>query len=174
MLCEECQTNEACYTVSVMAGDSVTTRHLCSECMEKMNSGLQSGNIRTLLSSLLSAITGADFTGREEPEETEDKPDIVCPRCHTTLSSFTKTGHLGCPACYQTFREQLQPMLQQIHGRVQHAGRKPLNTSEAQQLRLRRQELTRQLEAAVAQEDFETAAVLRDRIRAMSGEEEQA
>ena len=164
MLCEECKVNEASYTLSVMVGDEVTTRHLCGDCMDKMNMNIASGNIKSLLSSILSAITGNDT-----PEEKQ--AEVVCPRCRTTLSQFTKTGHLGCPACYEAFHEQLQPMLLQIHGRVQHAGRRPLRTEVAQRTRTLREDLERQMEQAVAVEDFETAAALRDRLRALSEKE---
>ena len=164
MLCEECKVNEASYTLSVMVGDEVTTRHLCGDCMAKMNMNIASGNIKSLLSSILSAITGNDT-----PEEKQ--AEVVCPRCRTTLSQFTKTGHLGCPACYEAFHEQLQPMLLQIHGRVQHAGRRPLRTEVSQRTRTLREDLERQMEQAVAVEDFETAAALRDRLRALSEKE---
>ena len=164
MLCEECKVNEASYTLSVMVGDEVTTRHLCGDCMAKMNMNIASGNIKSLLSSILSAITGNDT-----PEEKQ--AEVVCPRCRTTLSQFTKTGRLGCPACYEAFHEQLQPMLLQIHGRVQHAGRRPLRTEVAQRTRNLREELERQMEQAVAVEDFETAATLRDRLRALAEKE---
>ena len=166
MLCEECKQKEASYTISVMVGGEVTTRHLCGDCMAKMNMDIASGNIKSLLSTILSAITGDTA-----PEHAEK--DVVCPRCHMTLSEFTRTGHLGCPKCYEAFREQLQPMLLQIHGRVQHAGRQPLSTPEEQRKRSATEQLQRQMEQAVALEDFETAAKLRDQIRALSvsGEE---
>lgn len=167
MLCEECKVNEATYTLSVMMGDEVTTRHLCGDCMARMNMTLSTGNIKNLLSSILSAITGNDTSAAPQQE-------VVCPRCHTTLSQFTKTGHLGCPGCYEAFREQLQPMLLQIHGRVQHAGRQPLCTEDAQRTRSRQEQLTRLMEQAVALEDFETAAQLRDQLRALAKKEAQA
>lgn len=167
MLCEECKTNEASYTISVMVGGEITTRHLCGDCMAKMNMDIASGNIKSLLSTILSAITGDTAPGSAEK-------DVICPRCGMTLSEFTRTGHLGCPKCYEAFREQLQPMLLQIHGRVQHAGRQPLSTAEEQRKRSATELLQRQMEQAVALEDFETAAKLRDQIRALSvsGEEE--
>ena len=167
VLCEECKTNEASYTISVMVGGEITTRHLCGDCMAKMNMDIASGNIKSLLSTILSAITGDTAPGSAEK-------DVICPRCGMTLSEFTRTGHLGCPKCYEAFREQLQPMLLQIHGRVQHAGRQPLSTAEEQRKRSAAEQLQRQMEQAVALEDFETAAKLRDQIRALSvsGEEE--
>lgn len=166
MLCEECNTRESAYTVSVVVEGQITVRHLCQECMSRMNMDLRSGNIKTLLSSILSAISG-----KETPET--GKEDITCPRCQTSLVQFTKTGRLGCPRCYETFREQLQPMLLQTHGRVQHAGRRPADTREIQERRERQAELTRRMEQAVAEEDFETAAQLRDQLRAMAGEGEE-
>ena len=167
MLCEECKTNEASYTISVMVGGEITTRHLCGDCMAKMNMDIASGNIKSLLSTILSAITGDTAPGSAEK-------DVICPRCGMTLSEFTRTGHLGCPKCFEAFREQLQRMLLQIHGRVQHAGRQPLSTAEEQRKRSATELLQRQMEQAVALEDFETAAKLRDQIRALSvsGEEE--
>lgn len=173
-LCEECGVNEACYTISVMMGGQVTQRHLCADCMAKMNMNLAAGNVKHLLSAIMSAITGAaeeaEASSTISPEE-----DVVCERCNTTLSQFTKSGKLGCPSCYTAFREQLTPMLQQIHGRVQHAGRKPIDDEAAQRRRTIYDRLSRQLEQAVAVEDFESAAVLRDQLRhlsAMEGGEE--
>jgi len=168
-LCEECGVNEACYTISVMMGGQVTQRHLCADCMAKMNMNLAAGNIKHLLSAIMSAISG----GVEEAAANAVAPadDVICERCNTTLSQFTKSGKLGCPQCYKAFREQLTPMLQQIHGRVQHAGRKPLDDEAAQRRRDVYDRLTRQLEQAVAVEDFETAAILRDQLKHLSNAE---
>ena len=170
MLCEECHQNEASYTISVMMGEAVTQRHLCADCMAKMNMNIASGNMQKLLNAILNAIN------RGEPEDSErvedNQPDISCPRCHMTLNRFVKTGRLGCPGCYQAFAAQLQPMLLQIHGRTQHAGRKPLQSETEQRTRYEQDELTRQLQQAVNAEDYERAAILRDRIRALLGKEE--
>ena len=102
MLCEECHQNEAVYTISVMMGEAMTQRHLCADCMAKMNMNIASGNMQKLLGAILNAINRG-----EQPEEGEkvpdDQPDITCPRCRMTLSKFIKTGRLGCPDCYQAF-----------------------------------------------------------------------
>lgn len=107
MLCEECHQNEAVYTISVMMGEAMTQRHLCADCMAKMNMNIASGNMQKLLGAILNAINRG-----EQPEEGEkvpdDQPDITCPRCRMTLSKFIKTGRLGCPDCYQAFAAQLR------------------------------------------------------------------
>ncbi len=171
-LCEECGVNEACYTISVMMGGQITQRHLCADCMAKMNMNLAAGNVKHLLSAIMSAISGSvEEAAVSAAEEAEETAAIICERCGTSLSQFTKSGKLGCPNCYQAFREQLTPMLQQIHGRVQHAGRKPLDDEAAQRRRAVYDRLSRQLEQAVAMEDFETAAILRDQLRQLSNAE---
>ena len=94
MLCEECHQNEAVYTISVMMGEAMTQRHLCADCMAKMNMNIASGNMQKLLGAILNAINRG-----EQPEEGEkvpdDQPDITCPRCRMTLSKFIKTGRHG-------------------------------------------------------------------------------
>ncbi len=67
MLCEECHVNEANFTVSVVAGEETTVRHLCADCMSRMNADLVKGNVRSLLSTVLSAIRAtADDENRKE------------------------------------------------------------------------------------------------------------
>ena len=67
MLCEECHVNEANFTVSVVTGEETTVRHLCADCMSKMNSDLMKGNVRSLLSTVLNAIqaTAGNETRKE-------------------------------------------------------------------------------------------------------------
>lgn len=170
-LCDECGVNEAVYTVSVMMGGEVTQRRLCPDCMAKMNMNLSAGNVKKMLSAILSALTGQEDAQEETHAPEEDADDLLtCERCGMTLGRFTKAGKLGCPHCYTAFREKLTPMLQQIHGRVQHAGRTPTMDEAAQQRRSACDRLTRHLQAAVMVEDYETAAILRDQLRRLNEE----
>ena len=67
MLCEECHVNEANFTVSVVNGEDTTIRHLCADCMSRMNADLMKGNVRSLLSSMINAIRAtAENEGRKE------------------------------------------------------------------------------------------------------------
>ena len=67
MLCEECHAKEANYTVSVVAGEETTVRHLCADCMSRMNSDLMRGNVRSLLSTVLNVIKAtAENNDRKE------------------------------------------------------------------------------------------------------------
>lgn len=168
MLCEECQKNEAAFSVTITSGGETTTRHLCGECMQKMEVSLTGGDISGFLSSLLSILS-------QSAEETDDSP--VCSGCGMHYSAFERTGRLGCAQCYHDFAEQLRLVLQRIHGNIQHEGRKPThweNTPEhpvLSPMEQKREELRQKMEEAVADENFEDAAKYRDELRALEAQE---
>ncbi|MEG0996524.1 MAG: hypothetical protein RSH26_06135, partial [Clostridia bacterium] len=57
MLCEECKKNQATVSITVTTGDETTTRHLCPECMQRMELSLAHGDIQSFLSSILSILS---------------------------------------------------------------------------------------------------------------------
>ena len=63
MLCEECHVNEANFTVSVVSGDETSVRHLCADCMSRMNSDLVKGNMNNLINTVLNAIKANSTPG---------------------------------------------------------------------------------------------------------------
>ena len=63
MFCEECHEKEANFTVSVVTGDETTVRHLCADCMSRMNADLVRGNVKSLLNTVLSAIQANQDNG---------------------------------------------------------------------------------------------------------------
>ena len=67
MLCEECHQNEANFTISVMSGAENKTRHLCADCMSRMNADLMKGNLRSFLHTVLGALQKG--TSKEERKE---------------------------------------------------------------------------------------------------------
>ena len=89
---------------------------------------------------------------------------VQCEVCGFTPSDFKKTGRFGCPHCYETFKEILQPMLANMHKGTVHRGKVP----EKALARLSRQRRLDQLESdltdAVKAENYEEAARLRDLI----------
>jgi protein arginine kinase activator len=84
-----------------------------------------------------------------------------CPKCGLNYASFKAEGRLGCGHDYETFRSILEPILERVHRSVVHTGKHPATA----QLAARIEELRTQMNAAVAVEDYEQAARLRDLIR---------
>lgn len=165
--CQECGVNEADYTVSIMREGKLCLCHLCSECMEKLNINVPTGGVTTLLGSLIAAIAGeaASLMPRGAAAGLEKVP--VCSRCETSLSDFVRGGFLGCPACYNAFHDHVEKLLLERNGSLMHTGRRPCHADEARRRMAAYDELVTSMEWAAANEDYETAARLRDQIRAM-------
>lgn len=167
MLCEECGKNQATVSITLATGNGTTTRRLCPDCMKKMESSLAKGDIQGFLSSILSVL---------KAEKKDDRPVVTCPGCGLSYADFEHTGRLGCAQCYRTFSEQLKPLLQRIHGRAQHAGRRPAafvpDPTDAFNARVA--ELRQKMDEAVALENFEDAAKYRDELRKLTESREEA
>jgi len=41
---------------------------------------------------------------------------VVCRNCGKDFGDVRRTGKLGCSECYQTFADQLAPVIEDIHG----------------------------------------------------------
>jgi protein arginine kinase activator len=84
------------------------------------------------------------------------------------FSDFSKTGRLGCGNCYATFRVQFNDLLRKIHGSTQHRGKVPHMPGDVMKPLREERKLHEELKKAIDEEDFEKAAGLRDRIKALS------
>jgi len=88
-----------------------------------------------------------------------------CPGCGFSQADFKKTGRLGCPQCYETFADALGTLIKQMHKGTEHTGKVPQRLVRTLERESHLKELQRNLRKAVASEDFESAATLRDKIR---------
>ena len=93
--------------------------------------------------------------------------EMKCPACGFTYQDFKKVGRLGCGDCYEAFKKQLDPLLKRIHGANRHIGKVPLMVGKNIRENASVQDMKTQLEKAIAAEEFEEAARLRDVIRDM-------
>ena len=158
MLCDICHKKAAVISYTEVRDGVSVVRWMCRGCAEIQG---KAQDLNQALSSLSEALAGMI---RDIVAEQEAPPN--CPHCGTVLTDFKKLGRLGCPQCYQTFSANLNPLLRRIHGPNQHLGKRRVDGSPSAQTRpdqLRK--LRIMLKEAVAREDYERAAVLRDEIR---------
>ena len=59
---------------------------------------------------------------RREPSPADKQ---VCPVCQITFLEFRNSGRLGCPYDYEVFRDELMPLLENIHDETRHSGKVP-------------------------------------------------
>jgi protein arginine kinase activator len=98
-------------------------------------------------------------------QATAGGPELKCPSCGFTQADFKKTGRLGCAECYTTFAEGLEGLLKSMHKGTKHLGKVPQPMQQHKDYAEKLGKLQQLLEKAVADEDFEQAAVLRDEIK---------
>ena len=148
MKCQRCNKKATLHITDVVLGDKYEEYHLCEGCAKKY----------------LYPATGKKPAAKAVAD-TDDPGGKVCEACGLKFVEFRNTGRLGCPHDYDSFHEELGPLLESIHGEVKHAGKAPrrLPKGEADQHELG--QLRRKLQQAVTQEQYEEAARLRDRIK---------
>ena len=168
MMCEECGIRQAAFHLTTIVGDERRERSLCPICFAKYQKklpGLDFSGLAGILSGILEAGTGKN--GEKEKED-EENSALVCETCGMTYGEFKRSGMLGCAKCYSAFREPLEALLTRVHGNTQHAGRIPGSVRSSASIRMNIERLRQQLAKAVSDEEYEEAAQLRDRIRALT------
>ena len=167
MMCEECGIRSANFhLVTIINGERVE-RNLCPTCMakhQKQLPGIDFSNLAGILNSILSG-------NRDEEEQAKLDAEYemcTCEQCSMTYAEFRKGGMLGCANCYKAFKTPLTALLQRVHGNTQHAGRVPGGAHSGTSIRMNIDRLRQKLQKAVADEEYEQAAKLRDAIRALS------
>lgn len=89
---------------------------------------------------------------------------VRCESCGFTQNDFKKHGRFGCPACYETFKGIVEPMLDNMHKGVTHTGKVPARALERKSLYDRLTKLEFDLNEAIKSERYEDAARARDEI----------
>lgn len=165
MMCDECGIRPATIRLmSIIDGDKVT-RNLCAHCLSDVKKSLPNLDLSGLDGMLASLLAATKNMGLQPQSE---EISITCPTCSTTYEQFQKSGLLGCAGCYQAFREPLETLLKRVHGQTQHMGRTPGVVDEAISAKISIYNLKQQLTRAIAAEEYEQAAELRDRIRSLT------
>ncbi|NIM03061.1 hypothetical protein GTN66_02785 [bacterium] len=169
MLCDECKKNEATIHFTQILDNKVTKSHLCQECAKdkgvlfpSLDEALFEGPHLALASLLAGLSDIATPYALEKP-----KVARKCPNCKATYADFRESGRLGCSECYRTFNKELMPLLRRLHGSVRHTGRVPLKKVGVGRKAKEIIELRRELQRAIDKEEYEKAAVIRDKIKGL-------
>jgi len=99
-----------------------------------------------------------------------EEDNLACSQCHLTYGEFKKTGRLGCSSCYKSFARELVPLMRRIHGSTSHVGKFPASLDKTSRALREVKRLRDALRQAIAQEEFEKAAQLRDELKTVESE----
>lgn len=180
MDCQNCGQREALIHLTEIRDGQVVNRWLCPACAREKQAARRNHD------DVDGAFFGSDEGGQDPltpPAEMTDPlamfmgedslrwknldPDGVdtCPVCGFKLELFVRTAQLGCPGCYRAFAPNLRPLLARLHGQTIHLGKVPQTNPQGPNTLAEMTRARISLEKAVAVEDFEEAARLRDYLR---------
>jgi protein arginine kinase activator len=154
MTCQRCR-DEASVHLTESIDGKIREVHLCASCARKSGVSVSQPppelGLDTVVQTLIITHVG---------ELVGDLALRACPDCGLKYMEFRAQGRLGCPHDYDVFNPGLLPMLRRTHGATRHVGKRPTRCpSTFSRLRLRAQ-----LRDAIAREDYEHAALLRDQL----------
>jgi len=160
MKCDICKKREATVHLTEIINDKVSKLHLCEKCAKEKGDQMQS---HFGLTDLLSGLMDMGPVMGDEPLKVKASPK--CDMCGMTYQDFQKKGKLGCGECYEKFNKPLSELLRKIHGSDRHVGKMPFKGEKTVKEQEDLKRLKDELNKMIQQEEFEKAAVLRDRIK---------
>lgn len=161
MLCDSCQERDAVVHLTRIVDHAVTQLHLCERCAAAQGVETTLSVPQHPLGEILQAVQQGGAAGATEEA-------AACRFCGATPRDFRASGRLGCAHCYEAMEGSLRELLRRLHGSSRHVGRRyepPVLELEGRPDSLH--DLRDRLDRAIAAEQFELAAELRDRIRVL-------
>jgi protein arginine kinase activator len=161
MQCCVCKEKAATVHLTQIVGEKMQKLDLCEDCAKaKGVNDPTSFAMADLMLGLGASQELASAVGEAE---------VKCTRCGFSQADFKKSGRLGCPDCYRTFAEGLSGLLKTMHKGTRHIGKTPEALRQTRETVDRLKSLQKKLTKAIDDENYETAAALRDEIKTLSG-----
>lgn len=166
MLCQRCQKRTANVHFTKIVNNNKVEMYLCEQCANEegqfnLTASINPFNIGNFLSSFM------NFDSGDTTYVPHISQGVVCKKCGMSFEDFQKQGKLGCSECYKTYKDRLKPILKRLHGGVAHSGKAPARISESKKVSDEINRLKQLLNEAIQREEYEKAAEIRDKIRAI-------
>ena len=177
MLCDNCKKNEATILIREIRNGKAVSLNLCAECARKKE---EAGELNSLGFNLAEMLFDfGKLVGRKEKSDADDGVPVpenltgaICPHCGTTIDDAVKSGKFGCPECYTTFAGWIDAAAAKHQSGHVHVGKHPagVDAGSVPARRLELEKLREKLRGEIGREDYENAAISRDRIAALEKE----
>jgi protein arginine kinase activator len=167
MKCEKCAKPATFHITDIVEKGKHREFHFCDEHARQHLAPPEEALEAPTMSEIAKKLIVAPGSLRE-PSPADKQ---VCPVCQITFLEFRNSGRLGCPYDYEVFRDELMPLLENIHGETRHSGKFPRGGAGNTQQQTTLIQLRNELKRAVAAEDYEAAARLRDQIKVIEQEQ---
>ncbi|MBI2805218.1 MAG: UvrB/UvrC motif-containing protein [Planctomycetes bacterium] len=154
--CERCDSPATIHVTEVLGEGKFEEHHVCEQCYPKyVHDSSDGDSSKTSAAEVASELDEALF------------PQQACPECGLKFIDFRNNHRLGCARDYQVFRNELMPLLENIHGDTRHIGKTPRRYPQTKLAEAELLQLRQRLKRAVEREDYEEAARVRDQIKTL-------
>jgi protein arginine kinase activator len=154
MKCQRCPKQATFQITEVLPQERFEELHLCEECAKEHLAAPEPLPPKT-----------PPKTKVPQMDDLSDLGNRHCEACGIKFVEFRNTGRLGCPHDYDSFQEELLPLLDNIHGETKHVGKTPHRMPKTPSTQVELTKLRMQLQVAIQKEAYEEAAQLRDKIK---------
>lgn len=171
MLCEKCKKNEASVHFTQIINGKKQELNICESCANEFN-GLEmpgdmgfgsSFSFQNILSGIMDYMSPSQHISKAQV--------LTCKNCGTTYSDFKRYGLLGCSQCYESFSPAITPVIKRVQGNLEHVGKIPKKLGKEIMEKRRLSKLKEELQKAIANEEYEKAAQIRDSIKSLQNGE---
>lgn len=166
MICDQCGERSASVIVKQQQQGQITELHLCHICAAENHSiNIAFEQDPLAIHQLLSNW----FPNSQASVNPVRKEAVTCPSCGFGFPKFLQLGKFGCASCYDAFSSQLDEIFKRFHnGNTEHTGKIPASYGTTLKIKKEIEELRKQMQVSVSEEDFEEAARLRDEVKVLS------
>lgn len=168
MKCQHCEKPATFHITELTEPSGPVMLHLCEEHARVYLSQESPDTTTNALAGMLAKQLKLEQTA-EQLAKLDKK---TCPVCGITFAEFRQAGRLGCAYDYVCFQEDLEPLLTNIHGSKTHRGKRPTRNTGSPDMQHELIQLRREMQEAIAKEEYERAGELRDRIQTIENEAE--
>lgn len=174
MTCSECKKRPATLYFTQIINGEKTEIKVCEVCAAKkgyINQMEETYSLHDLLTGLFNF--GSSQLELQNENIFKQIEELQCPKCKITFDDFQRIGKFGCVDCYSTFKLKLDSIFRRVHsGNTKHIGKIPKRKGVHLHTKKELESYRQQLQQLIEQEEFEKAAIIRDKIKSLETEKE--
>ncbi len=180
MKCENCGEATANVRYTQIVNGVKKEMHLCEKCANEL--GIGKMNMSFDMPFDFSNFFGEflnEYNDGFMPSLALPKA-LKCDNCGLSFDDFVESGKFGCPSCYDTFEERIDPIIKRLQGSNRFIGRGAKKSNPENELNIDKTEkvdkeekqeenkidsLKAELKQMIKEEKYEEAAKIRDEIK---------